>query len=179
MTSLRYLNATTAIRIALACGLAMLGVGCADPIADSQFARRDFKDFNRQVYPVLLRDCGFPECHGAPERFFRVWGPGRVRLEKPETVNGVEELVLPGPFDVPTAAEQLGTMNFALSMIEQRNPAESLLLRKPLSVEAGGAGHRGVDAYGRDVYRTTQDSGYVTLARWVLSEQFVPPTTTP
>jgi hypothetical protein len=59
----------------------------------------------------------------------------------------------------------------ALSMIDERDLKGSLLLRKPLSVAAGGAGHRGVDNYGRDVYRTKQDSGYVALARWVLAPQ--------
>jgi hypothetical protein len=41
------------------------------------------------------------------------------------------------------------------------------LLRKPLAVASGGAGHLGVDRYGRDIYRTAEDSGYLALARWV------------
>jgi len=180
VTSLRQPIVMTVIRIAIVCGVSTLGIACADPIVESQFADREAKTFKREVYPVLLRDCGFPECHGAPERFFRVWGPGRTRLPVAVTddlgmpvldENGMPLLELPGPFDVPTADEQAGSKNFALSMIDQRGLADSLLLRKPLAVAAGGAGHRGVDAYGRDVYRTTQDSGYVTLARWVLGDQ--------
>jgi hypothetical protein len=31
------------------------------------------EEFAADVYPVLLRDCGFPACHGNPERFFRVF----------------------------------------------------------------------------------------------------------
>jgi hypothetical protein len=50
------------------------------------------------------------------------------------------------------------------------------LLQKPLAIAAGGSGHLGVDKYGRDVYRTAQDSGYVVLARWVYSK---PQETTP
>ncbi len=167
---------------ALCIGLLMLcSVACEDPIAPPNFnaRNRDYDTFRRQVYPVLLRDCGFPECHGAPDRFFKVWGPGRTRLPKKD-INGnviVDEFGQPvplDPFDLPDILEQDLSIAMAQSMIEDRNPAESLLLRKPLSVEAGGAGHRGVDAYGRDVYRTTQDNGYVVLARWVLNETEAP-----
>lgn len=166
-------------RVVTVCVTLLASGGCADRIEPTVFARRDFSKFKREVYPVLLRDCGFPACHGAPKRFFRVWGPGRVRLDGVETVNGVDRPTTTGPFEVPTLAEQSGTFAFALSMIEERDVASSLLLRKPLAVEAGGAGHRGVDGYGRDVYRTTQDSGYVTLARWVLSPQLEPQMTAP
>lgn len=159
----------------LACALCVASAGCADPIPPADFAQRDFNKFKREVYPVLLRDCGFPACHGHPARFFRVWGPGRVRLPTQTTdANGMAISTLPEPFDVPTIAEQQGTFAFALSMIEERDVPSSLLLRKPLAVEAGGAGHLGTDSYGRDVYRTTQDSGYVTIARWVLSESTAP-----
>jgi hypothetical protein len=128
------------------------------------FATRDthpFMPFQSTVYPVLLRDCGFPDCHGAPQRFLRVWGPGRSRLPR--------EMVMPDALDLPTGDEVSGTYSLALSMIDVADPARSLLLRKPLAVEAGGAGHLGVDKFGRDIYRTAQDPGYVVLARWVLS----------
>lgn len=146
-----------------------LGAACAEPIEPLQFADRRFQPFQRQMYPVLLRDCGFPACHGSPERFFRVWGPGRTRMPYLDELSG--EMVTPDPFDSPTSEEQLASYTLALSMLEERDITQSLLLRKPLAVEAGGAGHFGTDLYGRDVYRTTQDSGYVVLARWVLSAQ--------
>lgn len=152
-----------ALWILIVCIVCPLTVACADPIEPARFAKRDFRQFQREVYPVLLRDCSFPACHGAPARFMRVWGPGRTRLPN-------EDGTIPEPFDTPTLAEQQASFGLALSMIEERDLVHSLLLRKPLSVEAGGAGHRGVDSYGRDVYRTTQDSGYVTLARWVFSD---------
>lgn len=155
--------------LVLACTL--LGVvGCVDKVEPVRFADRDYEAFAREVYPVLLRDCGFPACHGAPERFFRVVGPGRTRVPNVDSP-------VPEPLDTRTQAELDLTIDFALSMIDERNPARSLLLRKPLAVEAGGAGHLGVDNYGRDVYRTTQDNGYVVLARWVLTPPA--PETTP
>lgn len=147
--------------------LLLVGFACNGETEKTVFARRDFQQFQREVYPVLLRDCGFPACHGAPTRFFRVWGPGRVRLPG---ANGT-----PGELDLPTVAEISATYSLALSMIDDRDPGRSALLRKPLAVAAGGAGHLGVDKHGRDLYRTAQDAGYLTLARWVYS----PPPPTP
>lgn len=143
--------------------LALCASGCAEEQDKPVAARRSFTPYRMEVYPVLLADCGFPACHGAPERFFRVYGPGRTRLPNSDGT-------LPEPFDTPTADEQELTYQLALSMIDENNREDSLLLRKPLSVEAGGYGHLGVDNYGRDVYRTTQDAGYVKLARWVFSD---------
>lgn len=54
-------------------------------------------------------------------------------------------------------------------MIDVHHPEQSLLLRKPLAVSAGGAAHGGVDRYGRDVCRAVDDVGYVALEHWVLS----------
>lgn len=162
--------------------LLLLASACEEDIPPPNFGarERDFRTFQREVYPVLLRDCGFPTCHGAPDRFFKVWGPGRTRLPKKDPITGAIVLDAEGkpvpidPFDVPDIGEQDLTIAMAQSMIDDRDPAKSLLLRKPLAVEAGGSGHEGVDSYGRDVYRTTQDSGYVVLARWVLNQTEAP-----
>jgi hypothetical protein len=148
--------------VGIAASFALGLLGCSDPVEPPLAARRQFQQFQGEVYPVLLRDCGFPACHGAPERFFRVWGPGRIRLAK-------DDGTLPEPFDVPTGDELAASYSLALSMIEERDIAQSPLVRKPLAVEAGGAGHLGVDNYGRDIYRTVQDSGYLAIKRWVLS----------
>ena len=134
---------------------------CDSESGERAFATREFEPFGRDVYPVLLRDCGFPDCHGAPERFFRVWGPGRSRLPRP--------MQFPEALDERTGDEVAGSYALAQSMIDPVDPARSLLLLKPLAVEAGGAGHLGVDKYGRDVYRTAQDAGYLVIARWVFS----------
>lgn len=116
-------------------------------------------EFVTKVYPVLLRDCGFPECHGAPERFFRVFGPGRTRLD-PETF----------PFEPPTDQEIETSYNRARSMLVGENPqVDWLLLRKPIPVAAGGAGHEGDDEWGNPVYASTQDPNYQVLRAWARS----------
>jgi hypothetical protein len=145
-----------------------LALACSNESDKAVFARREVPQFKSEVYPVLLRDCAFPACHGDPKRFFRVWGPGRVRL--PGTSG------TPAEFDLPSINEISATHALALSMIDEHDLAKSPLLRKPLAQAAGGAGHLGVDKHGRDVYRTAQDAGYLAIARWVYSP---PPPQTP
>lgn len=146
--------------LALAAGLA-IAAGCSPPRGSGKVAKREFQEFQRDVYPVLLRDCAFSNCHGDPKRFFRVFGPGRRRLPGKEGT--------PEAFDLPTVGEIATTYQLALSMIDEADPGHSRVLQKPLAIAAGGIGHEGVDKYGRDVYRTAQDNGYVVLARWVFS----------
>ena len=149
---------------------ALAAVSCAPSQADETVTgRRSFKDFRANVYPVLLRDCGFPTCHGDPARFFRVWGPGRTRL--------TTETLAPEPFDDPTGDELSASQSLALAFIDDSQPGDSQLLRKPLAPAAGGAAHGGIDAYGRNIYRTDQDPGWQALALWAYS--LPPPLATP
>ena len=113
--------------------------------------------FEDEVYPVLIRDCAFSTCHGAEERFFRIWGPGRVRLDPLSTT----------AFTAATQEELDNSYQRATSMIDAKQPSRSLLLRKPLATAAGGAGHLGADQFGRNVYRSVDDEGYLVLSRWV------------
>lgn len=144
----------------------LLGLfGCADTGGKGQVAKQPYDStFQYGVYPVLLRDCAFPTCHGSSDRFFRVYGPGRARLDSDEEALAIATLV-----------EQGGAHSSALSMIDVNNPAASPLLQKPLAVAAGGAAHGGVDGYDRDVYRTTQDDGYRVLLRWVMTQPMPKP----
>ena len=131
--------------------------GCADPGDGWQPPEHAFRDF-QLVVPVLLRDCGFHACHGSEDRFYRIYGPGRARLD-PATP----------AYDAMTGDEASASFTFALSMIDTQQLEQSLLLRKPLAVEAGGAHHEGVDRFGRDVYRTQDDQGYRAIEEFVLS----------
>jgi hypothetical protein len=126
--------------------------------------------FESEVHPVLLRDCGFPTCHGSPERQFRVWGPGRVRLDPTAPlfdplVDAMGRMVK----QQASNAETTATLDSATGFIDARDPRRSLLLRKPLATEAGGTGHLGVDRFGRNVYSSMDSEGYLVLSRWVFS----------
>ena len=158
-------------RLALRTALAALALGlgaCGEDPGPLQIATPDAALFGTEVYPVLLRDCGFHACHGSTERFFQVFGPGRGRF-LPTTM----------PLDPATPEEIAHTYERARSMIEAKSPDLSLLLRKPLAVEAGGTGHEGTDELGRNVYQTQMDPNYTVLARWVFAPPAVPTTMLP
>ena len=138
--------------------LALAGVACADTSGLAAKPDYSLDEFAVVALPVLLRDCGFHACHGSQERFFRVYGPGRVRLNPADL-----------PFDDLDGFEAEISFTLTKGMIDPITPKESLLLRKPLAVEAGGSGHEGVDKFGRNVYRTPDDDGFLTLQRWVLN----------
>lgn len=111
--------------------------------------------FRTTAYPILLRDCGFAACHGDTRRFFVVFGPARTRLD-PAT-----------DLDAPVTPEELArTYARAQSMLVGDSARRSLLLRKPLAVDAGGAGHVGTDPWGDAPYTSTSDPSYQALLAW-------------
>jgi hypothetical protein len=135
-------------------------LACGGDAPETMLAQPDFATFEANVYPVLLRDCGFNACHGSTERFFQVFGPGRARLDP-----------LMPLLEAHTPAEVAHSYSRALSMIDVSDPGRSLLVRKPLTLAAGGAGHEGVDSWMRAVYVSRQEPGFVALNAWVLGIQ--------
>jgi hypothetical protein len=114
--------------------------------------------FESEVYPVLLRDCAFFACHGNSDRFLRIYGPGRLRIS--DTLE---------PYDPVTRAELEHTYERARSMLRGVHGIDdSVLLRKPLDADQGGAGdgHRGTDVWGHNVYRSADDVAYQTIRKW-------------
>lgn len=131
--------------------------------------------FERDVYPVLLMDCAYSQCHGAPQRFFQVLGPGRTRLQDP-------------PDAAPYSLEERAAREMQISYERTRSMLitdgsrpleESPLLIKPLDPSVGGTSHRGVDVFGRNVYRSVNDPAYLTLVRWALQGRSMPAITAP
>lgn len=112
--------------------------------------------FQSDVYPLLMRDCSFNDCHGGTHRFFQVFGPGRVRIDP------MLDSEMPAtPVELQVSYERARSM-----LITEGAVTRSLLLTKPLAQEAGGVGHRGVDGYGRNVYQSVDDPSYQKLLRW-------------
>jgi len=79
---------------------------CSDPERLAEPPAVDRVVFEAEVYPILLRDCGFPACHGDTDRFFRVHGPGRTRLDTSTL-----------PYAAPTDEELEATFDRARSML--------------------------------------------------------------
>lgn len=142
--------------IAMAAALA----GCVVAAGDLTVPAADPESFQTKVYPILLGDCGFPACHGDPRRFFTVFGPGRTRLDA-ET----------SPYDPATPDELAQTYTRTRSMLLAPDGVRrSPLLRKPLAVSAGGAGHRGDDVWGASVFASKADPRFQTLFFWATAE---------
>jgi hypothetical protein len=137
-------------------------IGCqADSGWSGNAGAADRAMFDSEVYPVLLRDCAYNNCHGAPQRYFRVWGPGRSRLD------GLAD----GDVSLEDQ-EKAASYERALSMLitdGSRPITESPLLLKPLERSKGGAAHGGSDVFGRNVYRSRVHPAYLVLTRWALS----------
>jgi hypothetical protein len=132
----------------------MFAVACGDTTIKLSVPAPDAQQFELTVYPVLLRDCGFPACHGDAGRFFRVFGPGRTRF-RPET----------RLFDDPTSEEIELAYERARSMLSNESGLlHSALLRKPYQ-----GGHKGIDEWGNNVYRDASDPGYAALLDWARS----------
>lgn len=135
----------------------LVGVGACQVDDKAELPPVDYDYFVQKAYPVMLRDCAFPACHGNSERLFQVYGPGRVRMRKPDGV-------YPGLFGIKGTPEELRvSFNRSRSMLLHRGELTSApLLRKPLQ---GGA-HFGTDLWQRNVYRNAKQSGYVILKQW-------------
>lgn len=116
----------------------------------------DREAFETDVYPILVRDCGYPACHGDRDRFFRIFSPGRTRLSPATPL-----------YDPATLEEVDATFDRARSMLAAvSDPRQSLLLRKPLEASAGGGAHAGLDELGRNVYASEADPSWRAIARW-------------
>jgi hypothetical protein len=152
-------------------GVLALAACATDPSISSEPPVPDRAIFDTAIYPLLLRDCGFSECHGAEHRFFQVFGPGRAHLE-----GHVSDPDL-GPRERQLSYDRARSM---LVPSGGGSIQQSPLLAKPLELGAGGASHRGVDHYGRNVFQTVNDPRYVALWQWALNRApQAPPAVTP
>lgn len=150
-------------KLLAALSVALLACNDSEELA-GELRLPDGVQFTHEVYPMLLRDCAFPACHGAPERFLRVLGPGRVRITadvSPHDAPLLEEVVL----SYERARSLLGTASV---------PEDSLLLKKPLDLAAGGQTHLGVDTFGRNVFPSKAAAGYALLHAWAHSTGTTP-----
>ncbi|MCY0990713.1 hypothetical protein OV203_26450 [Nannocystis sp. ILAH1] len=136
-------------RAAVVAPALLLVAGCDDPVR--VVPAPDRGRFGAEVYPVLLRDCSFPACHGDPRRPLFVPGPGRTRLGEPES-----------PLDAPTRAEVDLAYDRARAWLLAEGDEPPPLLHKP----GPRAAHEGRDEHGRNVYEDPDAPGLAVLTAW-------------
>jgi hypothetical protein len=131
--------------------LALLGFVCASPPPPTQVPVLDYDCFVTE----LLASCGFSNCHGAADRPMRLFSPAgnRLRPNLPTT-----EL---------TEEEHLANYHRVRGYAAPTSAELPDLLRKPLQTEAGGSGHDGEDAFGRNVYASKEDPRWQLVSSWV------------
>ena len=147
------------LRAATLLFLSQISVACATDTEQLEVPAPDAHVFELQVYPILLRDCGFPACHGSRTRFFRIYGPGRTRKDEST------------PLFAPATAQEL-EHSYARTrsmLAHEGDLTEALLLCKPLARSAGGGGHKGTDNWGNNVYLRRDDPSYALLFSWAAS----------
>jgi hypothetical protein len=143
--------------------VAALGVGGCQSLEDTAPAPElDYDAFLCVAEPVLATRCAFYGCHGTPLRPLRLYAPNRLRLNPTR---------LPGDYvlsSVLSPEEHRANYDMARGFADAARAEDSLLLLKPLDVEAGGALHGGKTLYGgADVFSTEDDPGYVLLRGWL------------
>lgn len=146
------------------CLLLTLSLGCAPGGSELPIPTPDTARFVSEVYPVLLRDCGFPACHGRVERAFQVFGPGRSRLPSPPSADVADDIFAP-----TTSLELQVSYERARSMLTRMDSQQDyILLRKPLDRSAGGTTHASREGLERNVYATREDPAWQLLQGWAL-----------
>jgi hypothetical protein len=134
-----------------------VGFECAKPPPPTgPFPALSYDCFKATVEPELLGSCAFRNCHGKAERPLHLYSMAGVRGPNANAS------------DI-TLSDEEERANFQSAVVYASATSAGLpdLLRKPLQLEQGGAGHGGVDRFGRNVYGSQQEAGWQALSDWV------------
>ena len=144
----------------LLCAGCQFGLDAAAPVR-ADLNKAEFACF---VQPVLTRDCSPWVCHGDGRRFLRIYAPNRLRRSGTESDRAK-----------PIRLRELQANYVAArAMTNRSDPAQSLLLKKPLAQALDGFFHGGATKFGQgDVYAGRDDGEMLELKkldRWVHNE---------
>jgi hypothetical protein len=144
------------IRAAL---IAACAAGCVSDLDDpAELAPLDEPFFRCEVQPIMTRSCGAFACHGDGERFLRIFGRNRLRLDGDESMRNA----------LMSDPERAHNFDAVRAFVDPSNPVDSLLLAKALDQEAGGYYHGGATEFERgDVFLSIEDPDYQTLLAWI------------
>ena len=133
-------------------------VGCQDGLEDPKpLTALDEPYFRCKVQPILTKSCSAFACHGDARRYYRVFARNRLRVRGSEKDRNA----------ALTALERGSNFDASRAFVDMNAPRESLLLSKPLDIQAGGSFHRGAELFnGGDVYTDRNDPDFKTLEAW-------------
>jgi hypothetical protein len=134
---------------------AAVGFECAKPPPPvGPFPKLSYACFVQNVEPELQQSCAFRTCHGKDTRPLHLYSMAGERGPNP------------GDFQL---SDDEHRANYQRAIVYANTTSSNLpdLLRKPLQLEAGGAGHGGVDRFGHNVYGSQTEPGWLALSSWV------------
>ena len=138
-----------------------------DP-ANAPEALLDYNQFVCFVQPVLIRRCSFLACHGNPQHAFRVYSPGKLRLNDDGTRNGRDSTLTNDESDRNFQSASGLVLTATPEERAMPNVQKILLLGKPLARRAGGAEHHGIGVFPVFPARSTaEDFEFGALVDWV------------
>jgi hypothetical protein len=135
---------------------AFVALRCAVSPPQTNVPALDQAYFEAKVEPELIASCAYSTCHGAPLRPMRVYSLAGLRIDPSLTSN-----------QPLTPEEHFANFKRAQTVAAATSSTLPELLRKPLQIEQGGAGHGGVDRFGQNVYANKEAAGWKVLAAWV------------
>ncbi len=136
--------------------LCLAAAACAPAPPPTQVPALDRAAFEQYVEPELFKSCAYSKCHGADTRPMRVFAPAGSRISPGLSSNN------------PLTPEEHQANYDRVTAFAAPTSAELPdLLRKPLQLEAGGAGHGGVDPFGANVFADRDAPGWKVLDDWV------------
>lgn len=130
----------------------ILLVACVTGPGSIELPEADTAEFYATVEPELGASCANPSCHGSVDRPFEVYAVHYHRADPDDTYVDAE------------LSEEEHQLNFdrARAFLAPSDPAQSLLLLKPLDPAEGGLVH-GEELV---VYLDRSDPGWIALADW-------------
>jgi len=134
--------------------------GCQSGLADKAPLPTGLDEayFRCAVQPILTKNCSTFACHGTPDRYFRIYARNRLRY-------GIATESQRNSF--LNAQERQLNYDAARAFIDVNVVDDSLLLKKPLEADAGGATLLGTS----NVFPKVDGGEYKILVKWASGEK--------
>ncbi len=134
-------------------GTLLLSGACADYNETTALPGFDYERFVTEIQPILASSCANPSCHGSATHTLEAYAVYSHRLDP-------KDLYL----DTPLTEEELRSncLSAVGFLVDVEDPDDSALLRKPLTVAAGGAEHGGGAQFA-----ALEDWQYVRMLAWI------------